>query len=192
MARINYEQPSIPTVKAGVAYVKSQGWQLSVQSMYRHIKEGKIEKPPWTKDDLDRYAARHLRPAEAIFGSGSSPKEIKQTAQELIRARKKKIKVEIETKQFELKLKRGEYIPRSEHVRAFNAKALLLRDAVYNFIYEYHHVIIDACKGDRERHWEVIEAFHAAFKAYWQRCEMDFIPWEFVSEVDNYVNNRNE
>jgi hypothetical protein len=171
MTQSKDEKPTIPDAKSGTAYITGQGWQLSIKSLYRHIKQQKISSPPWTTDQLDRYAARYLRPAENI--DGSSPTEIKEGARELLAARKQKLEIEIRTKQLEYELKRGAYIEKTKHEQLWNKKALVLRDLVYQWIYENATIIIAAAAGDPDRFWDVIEAYHEGFESYWIRAAIE-------------------
>jgi len=178
------KEPKIATVKEAVSYLNRQAWKLSEKSMYRHMSEGKIKRPPWIVSELDLYAAEYLRPAEQP--TAATPSKMKKSAQELIKARREKIKIEIETKNFELELKRGNYIENSEHVRLFCVKALLLKDAAYNWIYENHRELIRACNGDEALYWDLIRVYHEGFESYWARCDIGVpirMPREDISLV---------
>jgi hypothetical protein len=172
----------ITTVKEAVAYLNRQAWKISSKSLYRHMAEAKVERPPWSKDQLDVYAAKFLKPAE--LPSGPTPSNVKKSAQELIRARRQKIELEIETKEFDLQLKKKNYIEITEHVRLFCKKALILKDVAHNWIYENHRQIIRACNGDETLFYDVIRTYHDGFDSYWARCDIDG-PIRLLSEDVN-------
>lgn len=110
-------------------------------------------------------------------------KELKSSAKDLLEARKEKMAVEIDLKNFELSLKRGDFMPVSEHVRISCAKLYLIRDTVQNWIRENGHELISVVKGDPILVDELIYLYQDSFEKYWSRLDTG-IPWPILSSED--------
>jgi len=158
------------SVAAAIRYLHHQGWRASGKTLYRHISQSKINSKPWSAADLDKYAAEYLRP---IVREQPKGKKISGAAAELIQARREKLRIETELKEYELELKKGNLIEVTEHTRLVCAKLYLIRDFSFNWIREYAVEIISACKGDQGRSADVVEIYQKSIEKYLARMDTD-------------------
>lgn len=165
------ENKQYKTVDDAVRYLTSMAWRSSSKSIYRHIQQGKIPDKPWSKEELNRYAAEFLRPM--VQSDPVSTKGVRSAAHELIEARKEKLRIETDLKNFDLELKKGSYIEVVEHSRIMAAKLMLIRDACSNWIRENVAELIRGCHGDQMYCYEVVELYQQGFASYWARLDTD-------------------
>jgi hypothetical protein len=172
-------EKTISSVKPAMDYLARMGWACSRPTLYRHMQDGLLAKPPWSAEDLDRYAGDHLKPAGAVMApppadpvtTHADPGRPPSLAAEVLTARKVKIEIESELKQFELERARGRYIEFERHSEIVCQKFALVKQAAENWIFEFVPELIAACNGDQSRRWDVIEQYRLSFAKYMARLD---------------------
>lgn len=144
------ENLQFATIKDAIRFLLAKGWRCSDKSVYRHISQQKLSKPPWTADQLDLYAAGHLQPRVDLQPAKKGNGALHSEASQLIEARRQKIEVDIEAKKFELQIRKGEFVPKDTTDRALARRALILKSDLVNFAHGKAPLICEKIKGDRD------------------------------------------
>lgn len=150
-----------------VKYLKGLGWKVSKSAVYRHRSEGKIRPQAdgsFSASDVEKYARNFLQQKD-----GTAVRSNRGAGVDLIEARRRKIQVETEIKEYELREKHGDFMEVAEHQQIMCAKYLLIRDTTLNWVREHALDLIRSCGGDQARAYDVIDTYQQSIQKYWNR-----------------------
>lgn len=135
------------TAKEVAAYLKAEGFKVSLRSVYNHIQERKLPKDKegkFQRKAVERYAARFLPRLDG-----------KVSDQHVEGLQKQKLEAEVRRATEDARLKRlradvldGKLVPADLFERALAARAVLLKRGLTSLCHEMTEKIIETVNGD--------------------------------------------
>lgn len=132
------EEPSLKSVKEVAQYLETAGRKTSERQIFRDIKAGKLHREKngtFLVKEINRYS--YTRPVVSMPGKEAA--EIADAAEQKLREEVRRLRAVADREEFDLAVKRGQYLPKDDVYLELAVRALALQNAIKN-AFEAHCV----------------------------------------------------
>lgn len=148
-------------------YLTEEGWNISRSAFYEHCKRGLVPRDSegrFTKESLDRYAAKHLQPRP-----GSPQAKALSLQEQKLQADIERARAQAEIFRLKAEVERGNYIPRAEFEQALASRARILLADALGWARMFTDELITIAGGDPARAPEVLAFVETHIRKWFDR-----------------------
>jgi hypothetical protein len=171
---------SFKNVDAVLAFLTSQGYQVSRPTLFRHRKAGKLVASPdgtFTEAAVTGYAATFLtRAADAVDDGVEDVAKVKALADA------KRSQAMATLAEERAKRESGQYVPKADFDRALAQRALLFKMDLKNFAHAGAPEICAVVDGDHTLVPDLILLLLRKFEDFLDRYAQPGVEWEIPNE----------
>lgn len=153
------EEPSLKSVKEVAQYLEAAGRKTSERQIFRDIKAGKLHREKngtFLVKEINRYS--YTRPVVSMPGKEAA--EIADAAEQKLREEVRRLRAVADREEFDLAVKRGQYLPKAEVYQELAARAVVLSTGLKSVFEAQIAEVVERAHGDMKEAPAVVSLLH--------------------------------